>query len=188
MIKAADGSVSWWGLFITLIADATAFVSLIFAYFFYASVNAAWPPVDAPVLALWPAALVAGLALASWALMRTSRAALSRAADPVFIALGVAGLIVGCAAFAAGFWWLADAGLSGPRHAYDAILWVTVLFALAHFPLAALMTVYAIARNLAGKLTARFPGDLENVMMVYTFALVVTLCAVAMAALYPLAA
>ncbi|MDX1655528.1 MAG: cytochrome c oxidase subunit I, partial [Candidatus Competibacteraceae bacterium] len=38
-------SASWWALFITLLADGTAFVSLIFAYFFFWTINEPWPPV-----------------------------------------------------------------------------------------------------------------------------------------------
>lgn len=181
-------SVAWWGLFITLLADLAAFVSLVFAYFFYATVNEMWPPQDAPTLALWPAAAVAVLAAVSWGMMRLSRRVLAERSDEKFIICAALAALAGLGAFALGCWWLADTGLVGARHAYDATLWVMVVFALAHFPLAALMTLYIIARNVAGKLTARHPGDLENVMMFYTFALLMTLCAVAVAALYPLAA
>ena len=37
-------SVGWWAMFITILGDGTAFVSLIFAYLFLWTVHAVWPP------------------------------------------------------------------------------------------------------------------------------------------------
>ena len=37
-------SVGWWAMFITVLADGTAFVSVVFGYFFYWTGAPTWPP------------------------------------------------------------------------------------------------------------------------------------------------
>jgi cytochrome c oxidase subunit I+III len=181
-------SVSWWGMLITLLADATAFVSLVFAYFFYATVHPYWPPVDAPVVGAGPAVLVMALAAGSWLALRLGRRALHAGSDLLFIALAAGAVALGLAAFGASLLWLADEGLVPSRHAYDATVWTVVVFATAHYGLGALMAGYCMARNVAGKLTARYPGDLENVMLFFTFATLMTFVAAGVAGFYPLVA
>ena len=46
-------SVGWWAMFITMLGDMTAFASLVFAYFFFWTIHADFPP---------PASLGPGLA------------------------------------------------------------------------------------------------------------------------------
>ncbi len=37
-------SVSWWAMFITMIGDATAFLSLVFGYYFFFTIHENFPP------------------------------------------------------------------------------------------------------------------------------------------------
>src|SRR5690606_39851888 len=53
-------SIGWWGLLVTLLADATAFISLVFGYFFYFTVHDDFPPAGPHPDTPWA---LAGLAL-----------------------------------------------------------------------------------------------------------------------------
>src|SRR5690606_32822907 len=60
-------SSGWWAMVITMTADATAFVSLVFGYFFFWTVHAEFPPPPSPGLAgpgiAWPMTALALVAL-----------------------------------------------------------------------------------------------------------------------------
>ncbi len=68
-------SVGWWAMFITMVGDGTAFLSLVFGYFYYWTIHPIFPPEHAagPEPA-YPLA-AAGVTLAAWALMLWARAA-----------------------------------------------------------------------------------------------------------------
>ena len=60
---SGPASVGWWAMFITMLADLTAFVCLVFGYFFYWTIHEDFPPDAAqgpgvfwPCLARWLAA------------------------------------------------------------------------------------------------------------------------------------
>ncbi|EWY36977.1 cytochrome B561, partial [Skermanella stibiiresistens SB22] len=66
-------SVGWWAMFITMIGDGTAFLSLIFAYFFYVTIHDNFPPAGTePPGLFWPLASAA-LTLGAWAAARLAR-------------------------------------------------------------------------------------------------------------------
>ena len=70
---SGSASVGWWAMLITMLADITAFASMVFGYFFYWTLRPEFPPsgIDGPGT-LWPAVALA-LLLAAWALTFAAR-------------------------------------------------------------------------------------------------------------------
>ena len=77
--------------------------------------------------------------------------------------------------------------LDPTRHAYDAIVWVLVLWASLHNVVGALMQLYCLARSFAGRLTRTHDIDLRNVVLYWHFAALTALVTGAVIALFPLA-
>ncbi len=76
LYSSGPASPGWWAMFITMTADATAFASLIFGYFFFWTIHADFPPPPAPGLdgpgLYWPMVALA-LVLAGWVLTIVAR-------------------------------------------------------------------------------------------------------------------
>src|SRR5690606_37752555 len=52
---AGADSVGWWGMFVTMLADFTAYVCIVFGYFFFWTVHEDFPPRPTPGPGwLWP--------------------------------------------------------------------------------------------------------------------------------------
>ncbi len=181
-------SVGWWGMFITMLGDMTAFVSLVFGYFFYWTVHDDFPPADEPVVGwkrpLIALALVGGAWLATLAARRWNRADRGRAthaalAAAVVLAIGGALLLV-----------LEPlrAGLDPQRHVYPAIVWILVVWAVVHLAAGVIMQLYCVARRAAKRMTAAHDIDIANVTLYWHFALLTVVITVAVIAGFPLAA
>ncbi|MBS7544739.1 cytochrome c oxidase subunit I [Ancylobacter oerskovii] len=179
-------SVGWWAMFITMVGDGTAFLSLIFAYFYYWTVHAAFPPEGSalPDLALGMAAGIA--TLAAWALMLAARRlnATGRAtATRLALALAALLALAGGGLLLAAPW---NAGLSPTRHVYDAMVWVLAIWTALHNTAGALMQGYCLAGSLAGRLTATHDIDLRNVVLYWHFAALTMAATLAVLLLAPL--
>ena len=129
LYASGPASVGWWAMLITMLGDMTAFVGLVFGYFFYWTVHEEFPPPGAPEAGLgWPG-LAAAMLVAAWLLTVGARA-WNRAARPLlyhgallagaFLALG------GCGALSGGRDDLASlgpvAGLVGPAADYPVVV------------------------------------------------------------------
>jgi cytochrome c oxidase subunit I+III len=146
---ASEAPPSLWGTLVTLIADATLYGSLLFAYFFLWTVSPAWPPPEfrAPALGLPSAALVA--LLASSAVLRLGRGA------PAWSAAAVAlGLVFAALETAALF----GAGLQARAHAHDALVLSIWGYAIIHLAIAVLMVGFVAVRRLRGHPRGANPG------------------------------
>src|SRR5690606_8931885 len=81
LYSSGPASPGWWAMLITMIADSTAFASLIFGYFFYWTVHPQFPPAPAPGLAgpgvFWPMTALA-LFVFAWAATIAAREANAR--------------------------------------------------------------------------------------------------------------
>ena len=179
-------SVSWWAMFITMLGDSTAFLSLIFGYLFYFTVHENFPPAGTTGPGLfWPLVALAIFA-ATWGAtqvalrtMRAGRVGLSRLAM-IFAILG--SLAAGAAILAGPH----VTGLQPTVHVYPAIVWLLAIWAALHAATGTLMLGYCLARSLAGQLTPKHDIDLSNVALYWHFAGLTGLVTVAVLTLVPL--
>ncbi|MES2695008.1 MAG: cbb3-type cytochrome c oxidase subunit I, partial [Verrucomicrobiota bacterium] len=187
LYASGSGSAGWWAMFITMLADMTAFASLIFGYFFYWTNHPDFPPKSAteqPGL-FWPM-LGAGLLLSAWVLTLLARQWNSRdRAVPFYAGVAMAGLLAlgGGAALVAG---PLKTGLDPSAGVYGAIVWVLVAWTVFHVAVGAIMQAYCLARRAAGRMTARHNMDIINVALYWHFVALMTVLTVATIAGFPL--
>ena len=170
----AYGPVSsgWWAMFITMTADATAFASLVFGYFFFWTIHADFPPDAGRGLAgpglYWPMVALA-LILAGWLLTVAARQWNARGKiGQARGALAMAAVATGAGGMAAlaGPW---STGLDPVAHVYPAIVWVLVMWVAAHAALGVVMQLYVLARSVAGRMTPVHDGDVRNITVYQHF-------------------
>jgi cytochrome c oxidase subunit 1/cytochrome c oxidase subunit I+III len=166
---AGPSSVGWWGMWITMLGDATAFAALVFGYFFYWTASPDFPPRGSVHAAGGPVAAAAVLLVASWALTiaarRVNRAGRPRPARAA-LAAAAAAAVAGAAAFAAA---ILLPGLEPSAHAYPALVWALTIWTLVHVLAGVIMQLYCLAGSLAGKLTPRHDADLWNISLFWHF-------------------
>ena len=161
----------WWAMFITMMADATAFSGLVFGYYFFWTVHEAFPPpgMTGPG-SHWPMAALA-LTAASWAATVGARAANRRGLVTTARLLLSGGALSAIASIGAGLAgpWLS--GLDPAVHSYGAIVWVIACWTTAHAAVGAIGQLYALARSLAGRATPTHDADIRNVTLYQHFLL-----------------
>jgi cytochrome c oxidase subunit I+III len=181
-------SVGWWGVFITMLAVTTAYVCLVFGYFFFWTVHDDFPPDPSrgPGV-LWPA-VGAALLMAAWLLVGVARRwnARGRSVGCVLSLAVAAGLaLAGGGALVAGPWL---SGLDPTRHAYDAIVWILVIWTVVIVAVGLVMLAFCMAGSLLGRLTARREMDLGNTVLYWHFALLTVAVTTLVIAGFPLVA
>ncbi len=161
----------WWAMFITMMADATAFSGLLFGYYFFWTVHPVFPPPAHPGPgAYWPM-MALGLTLAGWAATVAARETNARGAVGLaraLLGIGAAASIASLFAGLAGPW---TSGLDPEAHAYPAIVWVLAIWTAAHAGVGAICQLYTLARSLAGKMTPRYDADVRNITVFMHFLL-----------------
>jgi cytochrome c oxidase subunit I+III len=185
---SGSASVGWWSMFITMLADATAFICIVFGYFFFWTVHDDFPPaaVEGPGL-LWPL-LAAGLLLGAWASTLAARGLNKRPTKSAFVcALCLSMLLSGAggAALLAGPYLHA---LDPTRHAYSATVWLLVLWTALHVVIGAIMQLFCLVSRLAGRMTPKYDMDIWNTTLYWHFTLFTVLITVAVIAGFPLVA
>jgi cytochrome c oxidase subunit I+III len=155
-------AVGWWAMFITMIGDMTAYISLVFGYFFYWTIHSDFPPEPNPGPgAFWPG--IAGiLAVIGWSCTLLARKANRSGATLWFygaIGLSVVSSMGSAIAFVAGPW-LTE--LDPTVHVYGAIVWVLVGWTSLHLALGIVMQLYCAARRAAGRMTNLCDADIVN--------------------------
>ncbi|MBN1236952.1 MAG: cytochrome c oxidase subunit I [Gammaproteobacteria bacterium] len=177
-------SVGWWAMFITMMADMTAFVSLVFGYLFYWTVNARFPPAGAALLepALIAAAAFAlgGAWLATLAARSWNRASRSVAA---YAALG-AGAVLATAGTALSLRLIGAEDFDPTAHVHPATVAVLVWWIAVHAAVGVLMLVYCAARLKAGRMTPRYDIDLSNTALYWHFVAIEAAVTFALLALF----
>jgi cytochrome c oxidase subunit I+III len=185
---SGSSSVGWWAMFIMMLGDMTAFVSIVFGYFFYWTIHKDLPSEasQAPGV-LWPA-LAALFLVMAWVLTVLARQ-WNKRDRPVAFYIGLfaaASLALsGTAALIAGPWF---SGLDPAKHVYPAIVWLLVIWTAIHAGIGLIMQLYCVARRVAGRMTAEFDIDIANVVLYWHFVGVTVLITVAVIAGFPLLA
>lgn len=183
---SGPASISWWSVFITMLADLTAFISLIFGYFFFWTIHDDFPPRHSPGPGVFWPTIGGGMLLGAWVLTvlarrwnRSNISAAFYAALLVSIALAVAG----SAALVAGPWLT---GLDPKSHVYPATVWLLVLWTVCHVAVGIIMQLYCLARRWAGRMTARYDVEIVNVTLYWHFTALTAAMTVAVIAGFPL--
>ncbi|WP_058599381.1 cytochrome c oxidase subunit I [Aureimonas ureilytica] len=181
-------SVSWWAMFITMIGDATAFLSLVFGYYFFFTIHENFPPPgDTGPGQFWPSVSLALFAL-GWGATLLSHRVLKRSSTMLARALMALGLVAFLGAGAALLWAPHVTGLQPTVHVYPATVWILCIWTAIHAGVGALMLAYCLARSFAGKLTGRYDIDLSNVALYTHFAAATGLVTVLTVGWFPLVA
>ncbi len=177
-------SVGWWGMFITMVGDGTAFASLIFGYFFFWTINQDFTGGLSGPGVFWPMAAL-GLYATAWAATVGAREVNRRGHVGLARALIVIGALlasVGCVAALAGPW---TTGMDPTDHVYPAIVWILVIWTVAHGVVGVIMQLYCLARSLAGRMTSRHDMEICNVALYWHFMLVTAVTTFAVVGLFP---
>ena len=185
LYASGPSAVSWWAMFITMLADSTAFVCLVFSYFFFWTLRDDFPPDPAagPGV-LWPGVALA-IVLAVWALTILGRRwnrqnAVRRFYGGVLAAAALS--VLGGAALLAGPFL---SGLDPTVHVYPATVWILLLWAAAHVALGLIMQLYCVARRWAGRMDARHDAEMANVVLYWHFCALTVIVTVAVVAGFP---
>ena len=185
-ISGASAS-GWWAMFITMMADATAFAGLVFGYFFFWTRHEDFPPsgpgMDGPG-SFWPMVALA-LTLVSWAMTVAARETNARGLVGAARLLLAAGAVLTLGALGAGLAgpWLSD--LQPKLHVYPAIVWTLAIWTAAHSGVGAICQLYALARSLAGRMTPRHDADVRNITVYYHFLAITAIVTYATIGLFP---
>ncbi len=171
LYRSGPASTGWWAMFIMMTGDLTAFLALVFGYFFFWTVHPEFPPAGiAGPGWQWP--LTGGiLTLASWALTLAARR--GNALGHVSTARLLCGAGIGASLGASAAFVAAPVlnGMDSSLHAYPAIVCALIVWIVAHLLTGAIMQGYCLARSLAGKMTPDHDADLWNVTLYWHFAL-----------------
>ncbi|MFK4874947.1 cytochrome c oxidase subunit I [Novosphingobium sp. ZW T3_23] len=179
-------SPGWWAMFITMMADATAFSGLVFGYYFFWTRHEAFPPPEmaaAPGVAGPMVALALGVA--GWLATVAAREIHARggvAVARLLLLLGLATSIAGVPAGLAGPWL---SGMDPTAHSYPAIVWTLAIWTCLHAAVAAIMQAYVLARSLAGRMTPHHDADIRNVTVYMHFFALTAVVAYATIGLFP---
>jgi len=185
---SGSSSVGWWGTFVTMLAVFTAYVCIVFGYFFFWTIHADFPPREASGPGLfWPLS-GAALLLAAWGSTLLARRVNRRDAAGAYYTLmltSVALSLAGSFALLRGPWTTA---MDPTRHSYEATVWLLVAWTVLHVALALLMSLFCLAARIGGRITARHDIDLHNTVLVWHFTILTVVITVAVVAGFPLAA
>ena len=133
LYASGPASVGWWAMFITMLGDLTAFVSLVFGYFFYWTIHAGFPARAAPGPAcFWPSLALAACCSAPGLLTLLARAGTGATRRRLLRRRSRAALLLALAgggALLAGPWLT---GLDPAAHVYAAIVWMLVIWTALH--------------------------------------------------------
>jgi cytochrome c oxidase subunit I+III len=183
---SGPSSIGWWAMFITMLADVTAFLCLVFGYFFFWTVRSDFPPRSSPGPGLlWPGLALAFLA-AAWASTVLARRGNRRDSRLAFHGELVAAMVLsllGAGCLVAGPW---TSGMDPRSHVHPAIVWVLVIWTAFHVAVGIMMHGYCLARRLAGRMTANHDIDIGNVVLFWHFVILMGVVTVAVIAGFPL--
>jgi len=181
-------SVSWWAMCITMLALFSAFMSLIFGYFFFWTRHEDFPPDPSPGPGqFWP--LLAGaLLLAAWGSTLVARNRnRADAAGGYYASLAAAIVLAagGALALLAGPYFTQ---LDPTTHVYPATVWLLASWNGLLIGVGIIMYLYCIARRAAGRMTATYDIDIANVTLYWHFCMLMAAITIGVIAGFPLVA
>ncbi len=182
---SGPASVGWWAMFITMLSDLTAFVCLVFGYFYYWTIHRDFSRFAARGPGLFWPALGGALLTGAWGLTVLARHENRRDRPVTFylaLAMAVALAVGGSAALIAG---PSRSGLDPSSHVYPAVVWMLVIWSVVHVGVGIIMQLYCVARRVAGRMTARHDIDIANVTLYWHFAVITAVVTVAVIAGFP---
>ncbi|QEG01318.1 Cytochrome c oxidase subunit 1 [Stieleria maiorica] len=181
-------AVGWWAMFITMLGDMTAFISLVFGYFFYWTIQEDFPPQGSNGPGwIYPTAALLTITLV-WLAVMAARTWNRQDRGPMFygaIAFGVTLSLAGVWALLMG---PSSHAMDPTSHVYPAIVWVLVLWTALHVVVGIVMQLYCAARRMAGKMTARYDADIVNVTLYWHFIALTSLITWLVVAAFPMVA
>ncbi len=183
---SGPASVGWWAMFITMVGDGAAFASLVFGYFFYWTIHEDFTAGIGGPGVFWPLLAVA-LFAAGWALLLAARAVNRRGAVAAVRTCLVLSLVLHGAAGLAGFMGPWAHGMDPTAHVYPAIVWVLVIWTLAHAGVGMIMLLFCLAATCTGRLSREHDTDIHNVALYGHFLLFTAVVTFAVTGLFPLA-
>ncbi|HEX5659262.1 MAG TPA: cytochrome c oxidase subunit I [Polyangiales bacterium] len=184
---SGTASVGWWGTFVTMLAAFTAYVCIVFGYFFFWTVHEDFPPAHASGPGWrWPLVSLL-LFLAAWSATLLARRANARDEVALHYGAQLAALGFSVAAGAALLAGPLTTHMDPTRHAYEASVWLLVAWTVLHLGLAVIMSAFCLVARAAGRITARYDIDLHNTVLVWHFTLLTAAMTVAVIAGFPLA-
>jgi cytochrome c oxidase subunit I+III len=181
-------AVGWWGMFITMLADQTAFVCLVFGYLFFWTLDARFLAgfSDGPGV-FWPV-VSAALVLTAWTLIVWARRQNRRDNGRAFYLAGAAALVAAASGGGAIVAGPCLTGLNPTEHVYPATVWMLAAWSAAHLGVGVIMLLYCLARRLAGRMTAQYDVDMSTVTLYWHFCTLTVVVTVAVIAGFPLVA
>lgn len=167
---SGPASTGWWAMFITMTGDMTAFLGLLFGYFFFWTIHPSFPPpgVTGPGL-FWPMVTMVLTVLAWGATLAARKLNAGGAPFEARLSLGL-GLALAALAILALFAGPYTTGLDPKTHSYPAIVWTLCIWGAVHLGAGMMMQAYAIARSYWGKMTPVYDADLWNITLYWHFA------------------
>jgi cytochrome c oxidase subunit I+III len=178
-------SVGWWAMCITMLGIFSAFISLVFGYFFYWSLRedfaAASSARDGVAWSIAAMVLTAICWVSTIAAKRLNAADRSQAFYLALLTAIVAGAAAGTATLA-GPWY---AELNPTAGVYPAMVWLLAIWSALHVAVGLLMHLYCAARRWAGRMTARYDMDIVNVTLYWHFAAATVMITLAIIAGFP---
>jgi cytochrome c oxidase subunit I+III len=167
---AGPAAPGWWAVFITMLADATAFSGLLFGYYFFWTVHTDFPAAGAGPTPTWPLTALA-LTAVSWAATVSAREVHRRGLVAAARALLVLGAMLSLGSIVAGLAGPWQSGLDPASDSYAAIVWTLAIWTVVHSGIGAITQLYGLARSLAGRTTPRHDADIRNITLYQHFML-----------------
>ena len=162
-------SAGWWGMFITMLGDATAFASLVFGFFFYWTAAEGFPPPGSRHASGVLVAVGTGALLASWAATFGARIVNRKGQTGLARALLAGAIALTAAGGGALVWSVLAPALDPAAHVYPAMVCAFVVWTVAHAGAGMVMQAYCLARSLAGKMTPEHDADIWNTTLFWHF-------------------
>ncbi len=177
-------SAGWWAMGITMLAIFTAYICLVFGYFFYWTRHAQFVPEGAG-----GSAAVAGAALLAsvlaWGLTMAARRMNAADRVPAFYASAAVGTLAALASIGGLLAHPYLAGLDPTAHVYASLIWLLAIWSAVQTAIGIVMLIYCVARRAAGRMTGAYDMDIVNVGLYWHFTMATNAITLAVNAGFP---